>query len=144
MGVGDLKFGRGHFENCIRPFNKHQKWMQMILYGFFDTFQPRIDFSYGLDVEIRPKLTPGAGTQVQYSTALWLHGHANPSARGQLHRKDPLTKANRTSNEHAQLWHSIFSGAVMLLLLQQPAESIVYAINPAISPLAHQGKFRKF
>ena len=38
-------------------------------------FQPRIDFYYGLDVEIRPKLTPGAGTQVQYRTALWLHGH---------------------------------------------------------------------
>ena len=43
---------------------------------FFDTFQPRIYFSYGLDDEIRPKLTPGAGTQVQYSTAVWLHGHA--------------------------------------------------------------------
>ena len=41
-----------------------------------DIFQPRIDFSYGLDVEIRPKLTPSAGTQVQYSTALWLHSHA--------------------------------------------------------------------
>ena len=27
-----------------------------------------MDFSYGLDVEIRPKLTPGASTQVQYST----------------------------------------------------------------------------
>ena len=47
----------------------------MIPNGFFDTFQPRIDFSYGLDVEIRPKSTPGAGTQVQYSTALRLHGH---------------------------------------------------------------------
>ena len=45
-----------------------------------DIFRPIIDFSYGLDVEIRPKLTPGAGTQVQYSTALWLHGHGNPPA----------------------------------------------------------------
>ena len=40
----------------------------MIPNGMFDTFQPRIDFSYGLDVVIRLKLTPGAGTQVQYST----------------------------------------------------------------------------
>ena len=40
-----------------------------------DIFQAINDFSYGLDVEIQPKLTPGAGTQVQYSTALWLHGH---------------------------------------------------------------------
>ena len=47
----------------------------MIPNTVFDTFQPIIDFSYGLDVEIRPKLAPGAGTQVQYSTALWLHGH---------------------------------------------------------------------
>ena len=39
----------------------------MIPNGIVDTFQPRSDFSYGLDVEIRPKLTPGAGTQVQYS-----------------------------------------------------------------------------
>ena len=61
-GFGDLKFGRGHFENCIRPFKKHQKWMQMIPNTISDTFQPIIDFSYGLDVEIRPKLTPGAGT----------------------------------------------------------------------------------
>ena len=75
-GGWDLKFGRGHFENSIRPFNKHKKWMQMIPNGIVDTVQPRIDFSYGLDVEIRPKLTPGAGTQVQYRTALWLHGHA--------------------------------------------------------------------
>ena len=49
--------------------------MQTIPNGIFDTFQPRIEFSCRLDVEIRPKLTPGAGTQVQYSTALWLHGH---------------------------------------------------------------------
>ena len=27
-----------------------------------DIFQPMNDFFYGLDVEIRPKLTPGAGT----------------------------------------------------------------------------------
>ena len=27
-----------------------------------DIFQPINDFCYGLDVEIRPKLTPGAGT----------------------------------------------------------------------------------
>ena len=74
-GFLDLIFGRGHFENCIRPFKKHQKWVNMIPNGFFETFQPRIDFSYGLDVEIRPKLTPCAGTQVQYSTTLWLHGH---------------------------------------------------------------------
>ena len=77
MGFGDLKLGRGHFENSIRPFKKHQKWMQMIPNTISDTFQPIIDFSYGLDVEIRPKLTPGAGTQVQYSTALWPHGHGH-------------------------------------------------------------------
>ena len=70
-GVWNLKFGRGHFENCIRPYRKYQKLLQMIPNTISDTFQPRIDFSYGLDVEIRPKLTPGAGTQVQYSTALW-------------------------------------------------------------------------
>ena len=35
-----------------------------------DTVQPINVFLYGLDVEIRPKLTPGASTQVQYST--WL------------------------------------------------------------------------
>ena len=34
-GFEDLKFGRGHFENCIRPFKKHQKWVQMIPNGFF-------------------------------------------------------------------------------------------------------------
>ena len=79
MGFGDLQFGLGHFENCIRPFEKHQTWMQMIPNGISDTFQPRIDFSYGLDDEIRPKSTPSAGAQVQYSTALWLHGHVIPS-----------------------------------------------------------------
>ena len=52
---GDRKFGRGHFENCIQPFKKHQKWVQMIPNTISDTFQPIIDFSYGLDVEIRPK-----------------------------------------------------------------------------------------
>ena len=55
MGDWDLKFGRGHFETCIRPFKKNQKWMQMIPNTISDTFQPIIDFSYGLDVEIRPK-----------------------------------------------------------------------------------------
>ena len=77
MGGWDVKFGRGHFENCIRPFKKYQKWMQMIPNINSDTFQPIIDFSYGLDVEIRPKLTPGAGTQVLYSTALWMHGRGD-------------------------------------------------------------------
>ena len=40
----------------------HQKWVQMIPDTISDIFQPINDFSYGLDVEIRPKLTPGAGT----------------------------------------------------------------------------------
>ena len=34
----------------------------MILGTISDIFQPMNDFFYGLDVEIRPKLTPGAGT----------------------------------------------------------------------------------
>ena len=34
----------------------------MIPGTIFDIFQPMNDFFYGLDVEIRPKLTPGAGT----------------------------------------------------------------------------------
>ena len=55
MGFGDLKFGQGHFENRIRPFKKYQQWVQMIPNMISDTFQPIIDFSYGLDVEIRPK-----------------------------------------------------------------------------------------
>ena len=58
MGFGDLKIGRGNFQNCIRPFKKHHKWVQMIPNGIVDTFQPRIEFSYGLDDDIRPKLTP--------------------------------------------------------------------------------------
>ena len=62
--VWGLEIWPGHFENCIRPFKKHQKWVQMIPNAIFDTFQPRIDFSYGLDVEIRPNLAPGASTQV--------------------------------------------------------------------------------
>ena len=53
---------RGNFENCIQPFKKYQKWVQMIPGTIFDIFQPMNDFFYGLDVEIRPKLTPGAGT----------------------------------------------------------------------------------
>ena len=77
MGFGDLKLGRGHFENCIRPFETHQKLVQMTPNTISDIFQAINYFSYGLDVEIRPKLTPGAGTQVQYSTALWLHGHGH-------------------------------------------------------------------
>ena len=76
MGFWDLKFGRGHFENCIRSFKQHQTWVQMIPNTISDILQATIDFSYGLDVEIRLKLSPGAGTQVQYRTALWLHGHA--------------------------------------------------------------------
>ena len=80
MVFWDLTFGRGDFENCIRPFTKHQKWVQMIPNTISDIFQPINNFSYGLDVEIRPKLTPGAGTQVQYRTALWLHGHAESQA----------------------------------------------------------------
>ena len=64
MGFWNLKFGRGSFENCIRPFKMHQKWVQMIPDTISDIFQPINDFCYGLDVEIRPKLTPGAGTQV--------------------------------------------------------------------------------
>ena len=51
-GGWDLKFGRGNFENCIHPFKKHQKRAQVISSGFFDTFQPGIDFPYGLDVAI--------------------------------------------------------------------------------------------
>ena len=74
-GVLGPEIWPGHFENCIRSFKMHQKWVQIIPSTISSTFQPRIDFSYGLDVEIRPKLTPGAGTQVQYRTALWLHGH---------------------------------------------------------------------
>ena len=62
MGFWNLKFGRGSFENCIRPFKMHQKWVQMIPDTISDIFQPINDFFYGLDVEIRPKLTPGAGT----------------------------------------------------------------------------------
>ena len=61
-----------------------------------DIFQHRIDFSYGLDVEIRPKLTPGAGTQVQYRTALWLHGHESAKARPPQH----TTAAARRSFHH--------------------------------------------
>ena len=58
-----LKIASGHAK-------EQQKYVQMIPNGFFlNVFQPRIDFSYGLDVEIRPKLTPSAGTQVQYSAA---------------------------------------------------------------------------
>ena len=34
-GFGDLTFGQGHFESCIRPFKKHQKWVQMIPNGIF-------------------------------------------------------------------------------------------------------------
>ena len=64
----------------------HQKWVQMIPNTISDIFQAINDFSYGLDVEIRPKLTPGAGTQVQYSTALWLHGHDYVSLQ-KLNRK---------------------------------------------------------
>ena len=74
-GVLGPEIWRGHFGNCIRPFEKHQKWVQMIHNTICDIFQPINYLSYGLDVEIRPKLTPGAGTQVQYRTALWLHGH---------------------------------------------------------------------
>ena len=66
MGFWDLKFGRGHFENCIRPFKNHQKWGHMIPNTISGIFQPGIDFSYGLDVEIRPKLTPGAGTSTPH------------------------------------------------------------------------------
>ena len=58
MGFWNLKFGRGSFENCIRPFKMHQKWVQMIPDTISDIFQPINDFFYGLDVEIRPKLTP--------------------------------------------------------------------------------------
>ena len=86
MVFWDLKFSRGHFENCIRPFTKHQKLVQMIPNTISDIFQAINDFSYGLDVEIRPKLTPGAGTQVQYSTALWLHGHENPYSHQRAHQ----------------------------------------------------------
>ena len=86
MEFWDLKFGRGHFENCIRPFKKHQKWVQMIPNTISDIFQAIHDFSYGLDVEIRPKLTPGAGTQVQYRTALWLHGHVKSTTDPTQHK----------------------------------------------------------
>ena len=68
ISFGDPNVGRGHFENCIRPFKIDPKCVQMIPNGICDTFQPIIDLFYWLDVEIRPKLTPGAGTQVQYNT----------------------------------------------------------------------------
>ena len=47
----DLILGRGHFENCIRPFKMDQTCVQMIPNIICDTFQPIIDF-YWLDVEI--------------------------------------------------------------------------------------------
>ena len=68
IGFWNLKFGRGSFENCIRPFKMHQKWVQMIPDTISDIFQPINDFFYGLDVEIRPKLTPGAGTRCSGNT----------------------------------------------------------------------------
>ena len=51
----DLIFGRGHVESCIRPFTIDQKRVQMIIIGICGTFQQVTYFSYGLDVEIRPK-----------------------------------------------------------------------------------------
>ena len=70
-----------------------------------DTFQPRFDFSHGLDVEIRPKLTPGAGTQVQYRTALWLHGHVEV-----LHR--PLS--------HTDLFCYVGTAVKSMIILVDP------------------------
>ena len=52
ISLGDLDVGRGSFENYIRPFTIDQKYVQMIPDGICDTFQPLIDFLYGLDVEI--------------------------------------------------------------------------------------------
>ena len=61
--------GPGHFPKIsnfqtvmFHPFKMDQTCVQMIPNGICDTFQPILDFLYGLDVEIRPKLTPGAGT----------------------------------------------------------------------------------
>ena len=61
-GVLEPEIWSGGFENCIRPFKMHQKWVQMIPDTISDIFQPINAFFYGLDVEIRPKLTPGTGT----------------------------------------------------------------------------------
>ena len=80
----------------------------MIPNRMFDTFQSRIDFSYGLDVEIRPKLTPGAGPQVQYSTALWLHGHV-------LHQ--PVAGTGRPGAAPAML-----SSSLLLIAARAPCD----------------------
>ena len=45
-----------------------------------DIFQPMNDFFYGLDVEIRPKLTPGAGTP-RWALAAILPGWGNMLVR---------------------------------------------------------------
>ena len=62
MGVWNLNFGRGNFENCIQPFKKYKKRVQLIPDTISGIFQPINVCFYDLDVEIRPKLTPGAGT----------------------------------------------------------------------------------
>ena len=54
----------------------------MIPNAISDTFQPRIDFSYGLDVEIRPKLTPGMPARVhRYSIVPDCHSHSHSHSR---------------------------------------------------------------
>ena len=45
-------------KNEFHQFKMYQKYVRMIPTGICDPFQLMIDFLYGLDVGIRPKLTP--------------------------------------------------------------------------------------
>ena len=44
ISLGGLIFGRGHFENDIRPFKMDQIVVQMIFDEICDTFEPMMDF----------------------------------------------------------------------------------------------------
>ena len=62
-GVWGPEFWSGSFLKLHPAIQKTSKWVQMIPNTISDIFQPIIDVSYGLDVEIRPK-SGGAHPQI--------------------------------------------------------------------------------
>ena len=60
MGFWDLTFGRGHFENCIRPFETDQTCVQMSPNGIRDISQPiknQMAFRGGRQIMVGSRLT---------------------------------------------------------------------------------------
>ena len=79
----------------------------MIPGTIFDIFQPMNDFFYGLDVEIRPKLTPGAGTPRWALAAIhpgWGNRYSGHYVFSPEHTRTQRDKVLTAAIGHGKVW----------------------------------------